>query len=286
MRVKVRHARRLARHWLHFRTMVRSDHVRFPGVVDLYFDPGDRRAVWLRKHRGITQTSVTGAWIGANQLLGPDLSLDIGANYGEVSLLVRYRGDRRLMLFEPNPAVLTHLRRSVASHADAPNVMVVPMAAGDAPGTAALAVDETYSGTSNLRGTGTNGARTVDVAVTRIDDVLASEDLGGRRILFKIDVEGFEGHALAGMASTLRRCEDFIGIVEFDRAYLDELAPGNAARTADRLLRLGRCRYLDGDHRMWAFETFDDLPAHSDVVVSSDSTLLERLKIPGWVRSR
>ena len=286
LRYKVRHAQRLTRHWLHFRTRVRPDHVRFPGVVDLHFDPDDQRARWLRKHRGITQSSVTGAWIATTRLLAPDLALDIGANYGEVSLIVRYRGSRRLMLFEPNPAVLTHLGRSVATHADATNVMIMPLAVGDAPGRASLIVDDSYSGTSTLRHTPAEGAQPVEVEVTTIDDALAPEDLSSRRILFKIDVEGFEGHALMGMQATLSQCEDFVGIIEFDRAYLDEVAPGNAARTAEHLLRLGACRYLDDEHGIWPFATFDELPSHSDIVVSSDPDLLERLSIPGWVRSR
>jgi FkbM family methyltransferase len=286
LRFKIRHAERLARHWLHFRTRVHPGHVRFPGVVDLHFDPRDQRAQWLRKHRGITQSSVTGTWIAADRLLAPDLALDIGANYGEVSLVVRYGGSRRLMLFEPNPVVLSQLRRSVATHADSTNIVVVPLAVGDAPGRASLIVDEGYSGTSTLRQTASGSAEPVEVEVTTIDDALAPEDLSSRRLLFKIDVEGFEGHVLAGMQSTLSRCEAFVGIIEFDRAYLEEVAPGNAERTAELLLGLGTCRYLDDDHGIWPFERFADLPAHSDVVVSSDAALLERLRIPGWVRSR
>jgi FkbM family methyltransferase len=283
---KIRHGRRLARHWAHFRTRVRSDRVTFPGLVELHVDPDDDRGKWVRKHRGVTQSSVTGTWIAAAGLLRPDLCLDIGANYGEVSLLVRYQGARRLLLFEPNPAVQPYLSRSVASHVDHGNVKVLPVAVGDVAGRASLTVATGYSGTANLRRPDGGVGCVVDVELTTVDEVLAGEDLTDKRILFKIDVEGFEGHVLAGMEQTLARCEGFVGIVEFDQDYLEEVAPGNAAVTAKRLLDLGTCRRLDGDHHLWPVESVADLPTHSDIVVSSQPGLLDDLKVPVWVRSR
>ena len=275
----------MARNWSHFRTFVRSDHVTFPRLVSIFVDPDDERGKYLLKHRGITQSGVTGSWIAATRLLEPDLSVDIGANYGEVSLCVRYQ-DRRLLMFEPNPALMPYLSRSAGSHVDSSAITVVPMAVGETAGRATLAVTDGWSGTSSLRATGTEPTHPVEVEVTTVDDFLASEELSGTRVLFKIDVEGFEGQALAGMQETLRRCAGFAGIVEFDRDYLEEVATGNARLTADRLLGYGSCRYIDADDRLQPFAALEDLPAHTDIVVCSDAELLAAIEIPPWTRSR
>jgi len=282
---RVRHWSHTARNWVHFRSVVRPDHVTFLRLVSIYVDPRDERGRYLLKHRGITQSGVTGSWIAADRLLDPHLCLDIGANYGEVSLCVRHK-DRRLWLFEPNPALLPFLARSAASHVDSSAISVEPMAVGDAAGRATLAVTEGWSGTSSLRATGSEPTRPVEVEVTTIDDFLASEDLSGTRLLFKIDVEGFEGQALAGMQATLQRCAGFAGIVEFDRSYLEEVDTGNARLTVERLLGYGSCAYVDEDDRLWSFADVEDLPAHTDIVVCSDPEVLAAIEIPPWARSR
>lgn len=289
LRYKIRHAWRLALHWLRFRDRVHDDRIVFPRLVVLHLDPADERARYVRRHRGITQPGVTGTWLSAHDLLAPDLCLDIGANYGEVSLLARYRDGRRLVLFEPNPTVLSHLRRSVAGHVDASGISVVPAAVGDAPGRATLALEDGYSGTSTLR-TGEppgNPAASggVDVEVTTVDATLADEALAGSTLLFKIDVEGYEGHALAGMAVTLGRCGAFAGIVEYDREYLDEAGSADALATARRLLGMGNVWAIgEGSYRR--LRAVDDFPDHVDVLVSSDAALGERLSPPWGLRSR
>lgn len=288
---KVRHAWRLTWHWAHFRNRVRADRVVFPGLVELHVDPADERGQYVRRHRGVTQSGVTGAWFAASDLLEPDVCIDIGANYGEVSLLRRYRDGRRLILVEPNPSILPLLRRSVASHVDSPSITVIPKAIGDAPGWATLAVEEGYSGTSTLRAADrgdtaeTGGASGVEVEVTTVDAILADTHLDGASLLFKIDVEGYEKHALAGMTGSLRRCRSFAGIVEYDRAYLDEAAPGNAVATARLLLELGRCWAID-DRSLRPLAGVDDFPDHADVVVTDVGGLDDQLSLPGWMRSR
>lgn len=280
-----RHGWRLGWHWLHLRNRVRTDRVSFPGLVDLHVDPADERGMYVLRHRGVTQSGVTGTWRAAVQLLAPDVALDIGANYGEVSLLGRYHPGCRVRLFEPNPAVLGALRRSVASHVDSARIRVVPTAVGDSPGRATLGVADGFSGTATLRGGDAAPAPTHDVEVTTVDAVVGAEPGPRSSLVFKIDVEGFENHVLAGMQRTLEGCDTYVGIVEYDRAYLDEASPGNADATARRLCELGPCWSLEGHvlHRLGDVAAFPD---HTDVVVASDVAMGERLRSPTWLRSR
>lgn len=127
-------------------------------------------------------------------LLAPGMRVaDVGANIGYYLLLVESAvgPDGRVICFEPEPANLRELRRNVLANGFA-NVEVVAAAAGAADGEVALR-------------SGINAAVVADgegehrVPMVRLDAVLA----GRPPDLLKIDVEGYEGHVLAGARGIL-----------------------------------------------------------------------------------
>jgi FkbM family methyltransferase len=118
---------------------------------------------------------------------------DVGANIGHYMMLfARHVGPNGLVLsFEPDPENLIELRRNVESHSLC-NVEVHAVAVGAAD------VDVNLQPGLNARVT-LDGSGPVVVAQRRLDSVV-----GGRLDLLKVDVEGYEGHVLAGATRVLR----------------------------------------------------------------------------------
>jgi FkbM family methyltransferase len=147
------------------------------------------------------------------QCLGPgDVALDIGANLGAHTLpLARLVGPTgAVFAFEPQRILFQILCGNVALN-EIPNVHVLPVALGRAPGRAKVpALD--YRGASNFGGVSLGAAHGEDVPVVPLDQLEVS-----KAKLIKIDVEGMELDVLAGAKATLARCRPIL-YVENDRA--------------------------------------------------------------------
>ena len=221
----------------------------------LHADPADQRGVLLAVYRGNLDRSAVATWRKLVTELRPTVAIDIGANYGEVAFSARYRGLRQLYLVEPNPAVLTWLRRTVdraaAGYPDSPEVVLHEGAASDRAGYARLNYHE-HSGTASLRSPSGRGAQ---VECFRLDDriELAPDD----SLLFKIDVEGYEQSVLDGMTGLLRG-RRVAGICEILHAD-DSLVEWLCARFAVSIVRRG-------------VEQPTDAPALRDVLAQARTT--------------
>jgi FkbM family methyltransferase len=121
-----------------------------------------------------------------------DQVVDVGANIGYYMLLFRQLvGDAgRIHCFEPEPENVIELRRNVRRNR-LDGVDVHPVAAGDADGRISL-----HAGINGKVAPDGTGSLTVDLR--RLDSVLSH-----RVDLMKIDVEGYEGHVLAGAEGLL-----------------------------------------------------------------------------------
>jgi FkbM family methyltransferase len=120
------------------------------------------------------------------QLLKPgDVVCDVGANIGYYLLLIEQAIGARgaVLCIEPEPDNLLDLRRVIAAN-EFENVKVLPVACGDRGGTVRLA-----------RGinSGVTPEGELTVPMVTLDDVASPHTT-----FLKIDVEGFEGHVLAG----------------------------------------------------------------------------------------
>lgn len=272
-------------HLLYFRSLAHRDHVRFLGHGVVYFDPADGRATWLRQSHGVTQPSITALWRRANRLLRPEVVLDIGANYGEISLSCDYPADTRLYLFEPNPAIVAHLRRSAGTHTAASRIAVEQLAVSEGTSRMTLNVDPRNSGASSVRARDDTDIAGVVVETTSIDAYLQSRGTTPRTLTFKIDVEGWECFALRGMSATLGAADRYIGLIEYDREFLAATPYGPEALV--RTMReLGACGYIGSDNKIRPFTSASELPEHTDIVLARDSDLLADMKVSSFVRSR
>jgi FkbM family methyltransferase len=131
-------------------------------------------------------------------------ALDIGANVGAYSLLLgQWVGPAgAVFAFEPAPAARRGLQRHIELNALGGVVRAVAAAVGAASSKARFVLEST-AGEGRLASARDDGAVTLDVAVTSIDDFCTREKLTPDFI--KIDVEGAELDALRGARQTIHR---------------------------------------------------------------------------------
>jgi FkbM family methyltransferase len=141
-----------------------------------------------------------------------DRVLDLGANLGYYTLLLARRVGPagRVYAVEPDPGNLALLRANVARHGYA-NVTVVDKAASDRAGPARLYKSGDNQGDHRLY-EGDEARPSVAVEAVRLDDVLPG---AAPLALVKMDVQGAEGRALAGMRDLLERSPGVRLLLEF-----------------------------------------------------------------------
>jgi FkbM family methyltransferase len=159
-----------------------------------------------------------------------DVVLDVGANIGETGLqLARRVGERgSVFAFEPHPQIFARAQRNFALNSMA-QLHLLPFGLGAEAGTLALAAP-TEANRGSMRVA--PDQRGVPVRITTLDDFVAERGL--RRVdLIKIDVEGFEHHALRGGRKLLEQQRPRL-FVEIDDTNLR--AQGSSARDLAAML--------------------------------------------------
>lgn len=174
-----------------------------PGTLK---DPGVRALVRGETERGGYEYP-TRAFIDAH--LGPgDLFVDVGAHWGIYTLhaATRHRGGVRVLAIEAHPGNIGPLTQGVTRNRLGASVEVICVAAGAKPGSAPLVFNSTMGhslyGLGLPEGAGRLGE--VTVPVLPLDLLLAERpELADRRIILKVDVEGYEPEVIDGARRTL-----------------------------------------------------------------------------------
>lgn len=195
--------------------------VKVYGAQRLRVRTDDFRAYRIWQLRG-TQKEKIAVWREAARC-GPEVCVDVGANYGEFSVTAAALG-RRVIAVEANPSLAECLRESFAGFG---HVTVVGAAAADREGVASFFYNTRSSGSASLSERVPRSERNASrdpravsesrVPVRRLD-VLVPELLGAspKSFLLKIDVEGFEEAVLLGAEALLRGAEWWRALVEFN----------------------------------------------------------------------
>lgn len=154
--------------------------------------------------------------------------VDIGANIGALALPAALRvGPRgKVIGFEPDPANASLFLAGVAANGFS-QVRLFPLALSDAPGVFAL------QGASNAYLV-PPGETDVMVQAMPGDELLAAEP---RIDVVKLDIEGHEPRALAGLARTLARHRPWI-VLEFNPRCLRDHGGTTPERFAEQLFAL------------------------------------------------
>ena len=138
------------------------------------------------------------SWVCTHVLRPGDTVVDIGANYGVVTLLAAQAVGPGgcVHAFEPQPRVADLLRRSIALNG-LTQVHLHQLALSDADGRLELRVPDRNLGAASLTRVLTGPGSTFTVEVRTSGAYLADLDLGPIRLL-KIDIEGHEPEFLRG----------------------------------------------------------------------------------------
>ena len=168
-----------------------------------------------------------------------DRVIDVGAQLGYLTAhaAVRVGPTGRVFSLEPDPNAVARLR-GVVERNEFSWVRVLPVAASDHEGEIVFHVSETLGWSTAVAGTHlTDLSRTV-VAATRIDELVRQGTVVGPIRFVKLDVEGYEPVALAGMQELLARDRPVV-VTEISR----ELLAASGHSPADVLSLVARHDY-------------------------------------------
>jgi len=206
-----------------------------------------------------------------------DTVVDIGANIGYYTLqFARLVGPAgRVYAFEPDPRNFELLQENVWQNGYR-NVTLVRAAVADRSGAARLFINPTNRGDHRIYD-GAPGRRTIEIHATTLDDYFAGHD--GRIDLVKIDVQGAEAAAFAGMRGILGARRIGRVLTEFWPRGLS-IAGGDARHFLEKRQREGfAVRVIEeGDERIVPLDAdalLARLPVHHDCDWLFTNLLLE-----------
>lgn len=151
-----------------------------------------------------------------------DLFLDIGANAGVYSIVVAGKQlAKEVIAFEPDPGNFARLKANLEANSLEEEVWFLQLALGDEASEVTLTQAADYNrGESYITQPDMpEGAITHRVRQVKFDD---EYQIKNKHILVKMDIEGYEFNALAGMERTLRDNLCYLQI-ELYSARLEEL---------------------------------------------------------------
>lgn len=179
-------------------------------------------------HRAEAQTE--SLFLKVLQFYKPEFFLDVGANVGSYSWTAsNFDSSLAVWLFEPDERNIRLLRKTIAYN-KLSLAQVIPMAVASKNGEIEFLVDDVSGATGSVESHTSNAAslhshyqlrNRIVVKCCCLDSFV--EELQGRRVVIKIDVEGAEDQALAGARHILGRVRPIIFIECFEKAKMATL---------------------------------------------------------------
>jgi len=191
-------------------------------------------AAFWRGHQEIGPSRFLGAYLQPD-----DVFYDVGANYGYYTLqaATRISGASAVVAFEPHPDTRAELARNLRLNA-ATNVVVREEALSDAEGEAHLFQPSGHGlAACTLASASDEAAIGPCVTVCRLDEAVSKMQLPPPTVV-KIDVEGWESHALEGAKDVLAGPAPPLLVIEADEC-LARRAGSSVAVWARALGELG-----------------------------------------------
>jgi FkbM family methyltransferase len=159
-------------------------------------------------------------WRDHVRAASPCLCLDVGANYGECFAFGDYPPGSLCIPVEANPVLLPFLERTRSGHPDADRIRIESCLVGDTDGVeSSLFYSPTWTGGGSAVNSGADLQEAKVMSRTLDAIVAACPDWRDSPLVIKMDVEGYEGRALAGFNDLFRR-DKVVGIMEFDTRML------------------------------------------------------------------
>jgi FkbM family methyltransferase len=149
--------------------------------------------------------------------------IDAGANIGQYSILAStiVGENGSVHSFEPVPLTFKQLENNVSNN-KLTNVNLNQLALSDRKGTITLSLsDEMLQNIGSYSVGETNSKTAVQASTTCLDDYIREHNIAKVDVI-KMDIEGSEALALAGMKSTLERDRPIL-LVEINRSALEKM---------------------------------------------------------------
>ncbi|MBM7703692.1 FkbM family methyltransferase [Metabacillus iocasae] len=196
--------------------------IKLPSTQLLYVNPNENRGRVLLIKNGITQSRLTRFWIDTVQTFKPTIIVDVGVNYGECIFSTNYPTNTKVFGVEANAYLIPYIIKSKEVHPNKEQITIVQaFASNEENGNQRFYVDKHWSGTSSgSYAPSHNMIEEHEVQTITIDSLLEGESIKEQRLLFKIDVEGYESFVLQGMSRIIKECDEIMGFIEFDSEYI------------------------------------------------------------------
>lgn len=200
------------------------DKVHLPNSVHtIYVDPTDKRGRALFRSGACGQKEMRKFLHYCLDHIKPDIILDIGVNYGEFIFSGNYEKNTRLIGVEANYNLRPFLERSRLEHSNANQIEIVYALASDKENDNQLIyIDTSWSGNTSASCPIYRMNRCIqrNVPTITIDKLLNNTYVKTKKVIFKIDVEGFEYNVLLGMSNLIKECVHLVGYIEFSSKHL------------------------------------------------------------------
>jgi FkbM family methyltransferase len=189
----------------------------------LFVNAAENRGKSLIRSKGVRHPKITNLWRKAAKVLQPTIVLDVGVNYGEIVFSTVYSTHAKIIGIEANEQLRPYLERSRSNHPNKNQINIIYALAGAKDGEEkTFYIDNLWSGTSSVVNMNKHPYMVPrKVNSVTIDSLFQAQELFQERLLFKIDVEGYEEYVMKGMSRLISECEDFIGLIEFNREYME-----------------------------------------------------------------
>ncbi|QPC46532.1 FkbM family methyltransferase [Mangrovibacillus cuniculi] len=198
--------------------------VTLPTGQGIFVNAAENRGKAILLKDGVTQESLTAFWVKTVEEFKPTIVLDIGVNYGECIFSTVYDKSTSIYGIEANEKLLPYIIQSKEQHPNREQMNIIQAFASDrSKGEQIFYVDTHWSGTSSASHEPQHKmVEATTVQTISVDDLLEQSVQESDRLLFKIDVEGFEAYVIKGMERILRRMDNVIGFMEFDSYYIQK----------------------------------------------------------------
>ncbi len=193
-----------------------------PSSTMIYVNSNENRGRALLISDGVTQNRLFNFWEKSVKTWLPDLIIDVGVNYGECIFSTTYPEQSQIYGIEANHHLIQYINKSKDQHPNKGQITIINALASDKnDNKKEFYIDQHWSGTSSASYKPShNMIEKVPVRAITIDSLFA-QNLSYGRVLFKVDVEGYEAFVLKGMTEVLKKCDSAMGFIEFNSEYIE-----------------------------------------------------------------
>lgn len=201
--------------------------------LKIYLDPNDISVTPHLAMDSIWEYHITRAWLTV--INRNDVVIDIGANFGYFGALAAQKTDKKkskVVFFEANPALVPYINKTLSVNWLNEQSVVENLAVADKAGKVTLNILKDYIGSSSLHTSKHIDAymhgkmrvetdSTVDIEAVTIDDYCDRQKIEAVNLI-KMDIEGYEDKAYAGMRKVIKRSPNAILFIEFTRESYED----------------------------------------------------------------